>query len=184
MADLTETLRAGDVSAFEAIFQDYRKMVFKTAYLMTGRKEEAEDILQEVFVSVWRSRSTFNPRKGKLSTWIYRITVNQCLSWRRRKKPALLSLEEKNIDLLDTKPTKQPEEILVTRLEYEKLLKAMNALDSRHRSVLVLRYFNDLSYDEIAQVIGIPLGTVKSRINQALKSLRVQMNTQQPEAST
>jgi RNA polymerase sigma-70 factor (ECF subfamily) len=185
MADLMEALRAGDVSAFEAVFQDYRKMVFKTAYLMTGSKEEAEDVLQEVFVSVWRSRKTFNPKKGKLSTWIYRITVNRCLSRRRRKKPALLPLEDKNIDLPYTKPTKQPEEILVTRLEYERLVKAMNALDSKHRSVLVLRYFNDLSYDEIAQVIGIPLGTVKSRISQALKSLRAQMSAQhqQPEAS-
>jgi len=63
-------------------------------------------------------------------------------------------------------------------------MKAMNALDSKHRSVLVLRYFNDLSYDEIAQVMGIPLGTVKSRISQALRSLRAQMSIQQPEAST
>jgi RNA polymerase sigma-70 factor (ECF subfamily) len=184
MADLMEALQAGDMSAFETIFQDYRKMVFKTAYLMTGRKEEAEDILQEVFVSVWRSRDTFNPKKGKLTTWIYRITVNQCLSWRRRKKPALVSLEEKSIDLPDIKLEEQPEEVLVTRLEYERLVKAMNALDGRHRSVLVLRYFNDLSYDEIAQVIGIPLGTVKSRISQALRSLRAQMSIQQPEAST
>jgi RNA polymerase sigma-70 factor (ECF subfamily) len=183
MADLMEALRAGDESAFESVFQDYRKMVFKTAYLMTGSKEEAEDILQEVFVSVWRSRNTFNPKKGKLTTWIYRITVNQCLSRRRSRRPSLLSLEEKNIDLPDTKPTKQPEEILVTRLEYEKLINAMNALDGRHRSVLVLRYFNDLSYDEIAKVTGVPLGTVKSRISQAMRSLRTQMSTQQPEAS-
>jgi RNA polymerase sigma-70 factor (ECF subfamily) len=184
MADLMEALRAGDESAFESVFQDYRKMVFKTAYLMTGSKEEAEDILQEVFVSVWRSRNTFNPKKGKLTTWIYRITVNQCLSRRRRRKPALLSLEEKSINLPDIKPEERPEEVLVTRLEYERLVKAMNALDGRHRSVLVLRYFNDLSYDEIAQVIGIPLGTVKSRISQALRSLRAQMSIQQPEAST
>lgn len=179
-----EELQAGDISAFETIFQDYRRMVFKTAYLMTGRKEEAEDILQEVFVSVWRSRNTFNPKKGKLTTWIYRITVNQCLSRRRKKKPALLSLEEKSIDLPDMKPEEQPEEVLVTKLEYERLMKAMNALDSKHRSVLILRYFNDLSYNEIAQVIGVPLGTVKSRINHALKSLREQLSIQQPEVST
>jgi len=184
MADLMEKLQAGDISAFEAIFQDYQRMVFKTAYLMTGRKEEAEDILQEVFVSVWRSRNTFNPKKGKLITWIYRITVNQCLSRRRKKKPAILSLEEKSIDLPDMKPGEQLEEVLVTRLEYERLMKAMNALDSKHRSVLILRYFNDLSYDEIAQIIGVPLGTVKSRISQALRSLRAQMSIQQPEAST
>lgn len=179
-----EKLQASDISAFETIFQDYRRMVFKTAYLMTGRKEEAEDILQEVFVSVWRSRDTFNPKKGKLTTWIYRITVNQCLSRRRKKKLAPLSLEDKSIDLPDMKPEEQPEKVLVIRLEYERLMKAMNALDSKHRSVLILRYFNDLSYDEIAQVIGVPLGTVKSRISQALRSLRAQMSIQQPEAST
>lgn len=184
MTDLMEKLQADDISAFETIFQDYRRMVFKTAYLMTGRKEEAEDILQEVFVSVWRSRNTFNPKKGKLTTWIYRITVNQCLSRRRKKQPAILSLEEKSINLPDIKLEEQPEEVLVTKLEYERLMKAMNALDSRHRSVLILRYFNDLSYDEIAQVIGVPLGTVKSRISQALRSLRTQMSIQQPEAST
>jgi len=172
------------MSAFETVFQDYRKMVFKTAYLMTGSKEDAEDILQEVFVSVWRSRDTFNPKKGKLSTWIYRITVNQCLSRRRKKKPVLLSLEESNINLPDIKPEGQPEEALVTRLEYERLIRAMDALDSKHRSVLVLRYFNDLSYDEIAHITGVPLGTVKSRISQALRSLRAQMSIQQPEAST
>jgi len=184
MTDLMKGLRAGDIGAFEAIFHDYRKMVLKTAYLMTGRKEDAEDVLQEVFVSVWRSRNTFNPRKGKLNTWIYRITVNQCLSRRRRRKPAILSLEEKDINLPDIRPGEQPEEVLVTRLEYESLVEAMNALDDRHRSVLVLRYFNDLSYDEIAQVMGVPLGTVKSRISQALRLLRTQMSTQQPEAST
>jgi len=184
MTGLVEKWQTGDMSAFEAIFQEHQKMVFRTAYLMTGKKEEAEDVLQEVFTRVWKSRHTFNPEKGRLTTWLHKITVNQCLSRQRWRHPPLLSMEQKNLDWPDMKHREQPEEILVTRSEYERLIKAMNSLDSKHRSVLILRYFNDLSYDEIAHIVGIPLGTVKSRINHALKSLRAQLNIQQPEAST
>jgi RNA polymerase sigma-70 factor (ECF subfamily) len=179
-----EKSQSGDMSTFETIFHDHKKMVFRTAYLMTGKKEEAEDILQEVFTRVWKSRHTLNPEKGKLTTWLHKITVNQCLSRRRRRHPPMLSMGQKNFDWPDMKHREQPEEILVTRSEYERLIKAMNSLDSKHRSVLVLRYFNDLSYDEIGHILGIPLGTVKSRINHALKSMRSQLSNQQPEVST
>ena len=183
MANSTEKWQSGDISAFETIFHQYQGMVFKTAYLMTGNKEEAEDILQEVFLAVWKYSHTFNPTKGKLTTWLHRIIVNQCARKHRKKQPTFLSLEERSLDLPDMKRQEQPDEVLVTKWEYEELMKAMNSLDSKHRSVLVLRYFNDLSYGEIAQVVDIPLGTVKSRINQALKSLRKQLGTQQREAS-
>jgi len=177
-----EKWQSGDMSAFEALFQQYQGLVFKTAYLMTGNKEEAEDILQEVFVSVWKFRHTFNATKGKLTTWLHRITVNQCIGKHRKKQPALLSLEEASLDLPDMKRQELPEEALVSKWEYERLMRAMNSLDSKHRPVLVLRYFDGLSYGEIAQVVDIPLGTVKSRINQALRSLREQLSIQQGEA--
>lgn len=186
MADLIEKWQSGDMSAFEALFQQYQGLVFKTAYLMTGNKEEAEDVLQEVFVTVWKSRHTFNPAKGKLTTWLYRITVNQCVSNHRKKQAPTFSLEKARMDgfdLVETRNSGLPEELTQSRLEYERLIKAINSLNSKHRPVLVLRYFNDLSYDEIAQVLGIPLGTVKSRINQAVKSLRQQLGFQQREAS-
>lgn len=183
MANLIGKWQSGDMSAFEALFQQYQGLVFKTAYLMTGNKEEAKDVLQEVFVSVWKSRHTFNPRKGKLTTWLHRITVNQSLSRQRKRQPTFLSLEERSLDLPDMKCQELSEEALVTKWEYERLIKAVNSLDGKHRSVLVLRYFNDLSYVEIAQVVDIPLGTVKSRINQALRSLREQLGVQQGEAS-
>jgi len=179
MADLVEKWQSGDMVAFEALFRQHERLVFRTAYLITGDKEEAEDVLQEVFVSVWKSRHTFNPTRGKLTTWLHRITVNQCARKRRKKQLAFLSLEERRLDLPDTKRRELPEEVCVTKWEYERLMKALNSLGSKHRPVLVLRYFNDLSYDEIAQVLGIPLGTVKSRINQALRSLREQLAIQQ-----
>ncbi len=169
--------QSGNVAAFEALFQQYQKLVFKNAYLITGKKEDAEDILQEVFVSVWRSRHTFNPTKGKLTTWLYRVTVNKCMEKRRKKNLAAVSLE--GIDLPESKSI---DDILITRQEYERLIKAMDSLDTKHRAVLVLRYFNDLSYEEIARAVGIPLGTVKSRISQGLKLLRSQLNAQQREA--
>lgn len=181
MPDLTENWQHGDVSAFETLYRQYEKLVFRTAYLIIGSKEAAEDALQEVFVSVWRFRHTYDPSKGKLTTWLHRITVNQCSRGKARKVPAAVSLEEKGIDLPEMKRS-QPEDILVNKLEYDRLLKAMDSLDTKHRSVLVLRYFNDLSYQEIAEALEIPLGTVKSRLNQSLRCLKVQMNPGEAEA--
>ena len=178
MADLTSNgWQSGDAAAFEALFQQYKRLVFKNAYLITGVKEDAEDVLQEVFVSVWRSRQTFDPNKGKLTTWLHRITVNKCLERRRKKKLASVSLEG-----LDLPETQLRDEVLVSQQEYEKLIEAMNSLDTKHRAMLVLRYFNDLSYEEIAQTSGVPLGTVKSRINKGLKLLRGQFDIQRREA--
>ena len=176
MPDLIEKWQYGDVSAFETLFRQYEKLVFRTAYLITGSKEAAEDALQEVFVSVWRSRHTYDPNKGKLTTWLHRITVNQCLREKARKAPVSVSLEEKGIELPDMRHQFQPEEISITRMEYDRLLRAVDELDTKHRSVLVLRYFNDLSYQEIAEALEIPLGTVKSRLNQSLKYLKGKMN--------
>lgn len=167
--------QSGDMAAFEALFRCYEKLVFKTAYLITGSRDRAEDVLQEVFIAVWNSRRTYDPNKGKLTTWLHRITVNQCSKGKTRKEPATVPLEEKEMDAVGTRHS-QPDDILVSKLEYDKLLQAMDSLDTKHRSVLVLRYFNDLSYQEIAESLGIPLGTVKSRINQSLQYLRGQVN--------
>jgi len=175
MPDLDEKWQHGDVNAFETLFRLHNKMVFKTAYLITGNKETAEDVLQEVFVSVWKSRHTYNPDKGKLTTWLHRITVNQCLK-KSGKSPVTVSLDEKGIDLPEMELQSDPEEILISKAEYDRLLKAIDTLDTKHRSVLVLRYFNDLSYQEIAEALEIPLGTVKSRLNLSLRQLKEQMN--------
>jgi len=176
MPDLTEKWQHGDVNAFETLFRQYEKLVFRTAYLITGSKEAAEDALQEVFISVWKSRHTYDPNKGKLTTWLHRITVNECSRKKKSKPSTAVSLDEQGIDLPDMKRQSQPEDVLINKMEYERLLKAMDALDTKHRSVLVLRYFNDLSYQEIAEALEIPLGTVKSRLNQSLRYLKEQMN--------
>ncbi len=175
MPEIIEQWQHGDVNAFETLYRQYERLVFKTAYLITGSKEVAEDALQEVFISVWKFRHIYDPNKGKLTTWLHRITVNECSRKKSRKASTTVSLEEKGIDLPEMKRS-QPDDILVSKMEYERLLQAMDNLDMKHRSVLVLRYFNDLSYREIAEALEIPLGTVKSRLNQSLRYLKEQMN--------
>jgi len=176
MPEIIEPWQKGDMAAFETLYRQYERLVYRTAYLITGNRDTAEDALQEVFISVWKSRHTYDPSKGKLTTWLHRITVNECSRRKSRKASTAISLEEKGVDLPETKHQSQPDDILINKQEYERLLKAMDSLDTKHRSVLVLRYFNDLSYQEIAEALEIPLGTVKSRLNQSLRYLKEQMN--------
>ena len=178
MSDLLEQLQSGDAAAFESLFNRYEKLVYKTAYLITGDREEAKDVMQEVFVAVWKWRHTFNPEKGKFTTWLHRITVNECSKKRKKRRVAFLSLEgEEKKGYCPNDPRELPEEMMISKEEYVRLMKALSSLDTKHRSVLVLRFFNELSYEEIAGVVGISLGTVKSRIHYALKTLRWQMAT-------
>ena len=174
MPDLIERWCSGDSDAFEALFRQYEKLVFRTAYLIVGDVEKARDVMQEVFVSVWKSRHTFNPEKGKFTTWLHRITVNKCSKKQGRYRPVFLSLEETQEKGFQPESNDDlPEELIISREEYNELMKALSALDTKYRSVVVLRYFSELSCEEIAQVEDIPLGTVKSRLHYALKSLRM-----------
>jgi len=165
-----EKWQDGDITAFEELFRKHHQAVFRTAYLMAGSKEAAEDILQEVFLAVWRFRGTFDPAKSRLSTWLNRITVNQCFRNNHNgDKHNFESIEELEIPEAQCR---QPEEILVTHAEYKKLLSTLAEMDKNNRAVLVLRYFNDMSYPEIADALDFPRGTVKSRLNQGLSYLK------------
>jgi len=162
---------------FETVFRQYRDMVFKTAYLILADAQKAEDVLQEVFIKVHKSLETFDSRRGRLSTWLYRITVNQCISERRTRHLPSVSLEnlrEEGFDLAAA-DCRRPDDLALRQEESEKIQQAMKALDRKHRAVLVLRYFDDLSYDELAQALDIPLGTVKSRLNTAIRILREEL---------
>jgi RNA polymerase sigma-70 factor, ECF subfamily len=161
---LMENWQSGDIPAFEAFFREYERQVYRNAFLILGNREDAEDVLQNVFTSVWKFRRTFNPEKGKIATWLHRITVNECMRnlSRGHREVARVDPEELNIAA--------PEQD--ARMDSADMLEQLAALDGRQRAALVLRYYNDLSYQEIAEALGVPLGTVKSRINHALRALR------------
>jgi len=169
--DLIRRSQAGDEQAFAALFHKYKNLVYKTAYLMLGNADDAEDALQEVFVQVHRSLSTFQPSKGAFTTWLYRITINHCLNWRRKRRLPFLSLDEASTSLVNRLPSPEG------RMEEEAVWQTVSRLSEKLRAVVVLRYYWELSYAEMAQILDIPVGTVKSRLDLALKTLRKELET-------
>jgi RNA polymerase sigma-70 factor (ECF subfamily) len=161
--DLIKYAQAGDREAFAALFEQYKNLVYKTAYLILGDAHEAEDALQEVFLSVHKSLSSFDSHKGAFTTWLYRVTLNFCLNHRRKRHYS--SLE--NISPIPA--TDFPGAQLA---EDDALWQAARSLSDKQQAVLILRYYWDLPYAEIASILDIPLGTVKSRLDLALKTLR------------
>ena len=171
--DLIRRCQAGDEQAFAELFHRYKNLVYKTAYLMLGDADEAEDVLQEVFVQVYKSLDAYDPGKGAFTTWLHRITVNRCLNWRRKRHPSL-PLDRVHI------PLPSPE----GRMEEKAVWQAVKGLSDKLRAVVVLRYYWELSYAEIAQILDIPLGTVKSRLNLALRTLRKELEAKEASAKT
>jgi len=179
--NLIQRSLAGDQDAFGEIFHDYKNLVYKTAFLMLGNNEDAEDILQSVFLLVYNSLSSYDSSKGAFTTWLHRITINQCLNIRRRRRFNLVSM------------TSWVENILVSPSSHEKQIEeeqfiehALSNLSEKLRAIVILRYYWEMSYAEIASSLEIPLGTVKSRLSQALdglaETLYVPKNQKQEEA--
>jgi len=170
--DLIKRSQAGDKDAFAALFHQYENLVYRTAYLMLDCADEAEDVLQEVFLQVHRSLSTFEPSKGAFTTWLHRVTVNHCLNRHRKRRLLTIGLEQVPPLALAEHPSWQD------RLEDEEAVRqALSRLSEKLRTVVILRHYLELSYAEIAQTLNIPIGTVKSRIDLALKTLREELKT-------
>lgn len=167
----------GDAAAFEELVVRYQGQVFNLCLRMTADAEDAADLTQEAFVKVWKSLDTFQ-FDAAFSTWLYRLASNCCLDFLRSKKrrPTVsLTMEteeedEQTLDVSDDAPT--PEEAAISKEERETLRLAMQSIDAEQRQILTLRVVNDLSYSDIARVLGIREGTVKSRLSRARESLR------------
>jgi RNA polymerase sigma-70 factor (ECF subfamily) len=173
--DLIRRSQAGDERAFAELFHQYKNLVYKTAILMLDEAEEADDALQEVFLQVHKSLGSYQPSKGAFTTWLHRVTVNHCLNRMRRRRWKFLSLTGIRPDQAPRQPS--PED----RLRQEDTVsRAIQSLSGKLRAVVVLRYYWDMSYAEIANTLAIPLGTVKSRLNTALRSMRGEI---QPSAA-
>ncbi len=158
---------AGSEELFARLFHQYKNLVFKTAFLLLNDYQEAEDALQEVFLRVYKALPSFDLAKGAFSTWLYRITVNYCLDRRRRHRPIILPM-----DTVRSLAGADPPRFAERADDEDAVLQAMERLSDTLRVVLVLRYYLDLSYKDIAEVLDIPEGTVKSRLDRALKTLR------------
>lgn len=160
----------GDESSFEELVKKYQHSVMNTIYRYIGDYNEAEDIAQDVFIKVWRKIKNFKG-KSKFSTWLYRIVVNQCLDYRRKKKEEVLSLD-KSLD-----EGKVPESLTV-ELDFEQkrkidiLKKAIEEIPDNQRIALILSKYETKSYQEIAQIMEISISSVASLIFRAKENLK------------
>jgi len=176
--NLLERAKSGDIAAFEQLIDSYQRKIFNIALRMLGNYDDAGDLTQEVLIRIYRSIRSFK-EQSSFSTWIYRITTNVCLDEiRKRKNRKVISLDEEiKFDDGDMKrqiesdePT--PEETAETE-DLKKIVNdAIARLNEEHRIVIVLRDIQGLSYEEIAEVLKCPEGTVKSRINRARQALK------------
>jgi RNA polymerase sigma-70 factor (ECF subfamily) len=180
-SSLIRRLRSRDERAFRELIDAERDRVFNITYRMLGNRAEAEDVAQEVFISVFKTIDSFR-EESKLSTWLYRVTVNHCKNrikyLARRHDRDRDELDESahaqqtNGAVADPPRHAQPDRALAGA-QMEKLLQeAIADLEEDHRVVVVLRDVEDLSIEEICEITGLPDGTVKSRLHRARLVLR------------
>ena len=175
-AAVIQAVLDGDVNAYEALVKEYEKNVYNLALRMTGNSEDAADMAQEAFIKAYNSLTAFRG-DSKFSVWLYRIVSNVCLDFlrsRSRKQTVSLSTEnddgeEVELDIADE--THSPEQLLDRSLTRDAVRRGLAALPPDHREILLLREIQGLSYEEIADVLGLEAGTVKSRIFRARKKV-------------
>jgi len=158
----------GEESAWEELLRAHNRKIYNLCYRFTGRPSEAEDLTQEVFIKVFQTLTTYDAVQGAFSTWLNRVARNHLVDhYRRTHKDRLTSSIEDETGGLEDKPSaeEQPIARVESRERHEILQAALNRLSPDMREAVVLRDFQDLDYDEIAEVLGVPEGTVKSRIN-------------------
>ena len=175
-AQIVRRVLAGDVNAFGTLVTEYEKGVYAIAQRMTGNPEDAADMTQETFIKAYNSLQSFRG-DSKFSVWLYRIASNVCLDFlrSRSRKPAVsLSVEddegeETELDIADE--SQSPELLLERGLTRDAVRRGLQALPPDYKQILLLREIQGLSYEEIADVLQIEVGTVKSRIFRARKRL-------------
>lgn len=167
-ATLIREALAGDQEAFRQIVERYQGAVYNLAYRMLGDAEEAEDAAQEIFVRIYRQLGRYDPAR-KFSTWTLAIATNYCIDQLRRRRMQLVPLE--NIIPWARAREAGPEGEALSRESRDEVQRLLKQLPEKYRAPLVLRYWEDLSCAEIAEILGVPEGTVKTQIHRARKQL-------------
>ncbi len=176
-AGLIRRCLSGDERAYRELVERYQTRVFSLALRMVRQREDAEDLTQDTFVRMFRAADRYDPERP-FAAWLFTIASRLCIDHIRRRRLKLVSLsqsdpgsdDERQMDVRD--PGLGPDEI-ATRHEEERRTEALiDSLPPHYRIVVMLRHQQDLSYDEIAAALDVPLGTVKARIHRARALLR------------
>jgi RNA polymerase sigma-70 factor (ECF subfamily) len=168
--ELAMQLQQGNEDALETIVFRYHSKIFSYVYRMSKDYHNANDITQEVFIKVCRNIKKYKD-EFLFKTWIYVIASNTCKDYLKsayvQKTVTGLEMPENILDDVDT-----PEELLLKQSEREKIMEVLNTLPDIHREVIILRFYEELKLEEIAAILNIPLGTVKSRLSNGLHNLK------------
>lgn len=174
--ELIYRFQRDDYQAFNEIVNRYKNKLVNFIFRYTGNRDDAEDYAQDTFLKLYKSKHLYR-EIAKFSTWFYTIALNTVkTNIKKKSKYSSISISDfdpendKDYDLKSD--DSGPEEIVNSNLEIELIQNAINSLDDAFREIIVLRDIEDLEYDEIAKITGLPLGTVKSRINRGREKLK------------
>jgi RNA polymerase sigma-70 factor, ECF subfamily len=183
--NLVEQLRQGRKQAFDLLVNTYQKRLLKVAYGITLDPEESREIVQDVFTTVFRQVHSFR-QDASLYTWLRKITVNQCLNWKRRWKRRFrwhhdpITVENDPVISGEDTPIDTPETLMQKKQFRDQVMEAVGNLPEKTRAVFVLSALEGLSYEEIADFLHIRKGTVASRLYHARKQVTRALNPEKP----
>jgi RNA polymerase sigma-70 factor (ECF subfamily) len=159
--------RAGDEAAFSRLVEAYQTAVYNLAYRMLGNRAEAEDAAQETFIRAYTRLGTYDPAR-KFSSWLLAIASHYCVDVLRRRRIHYQSLDDLPPMVELSMPTAtQPEQVVVSQQDASAVQKLLNVLPPAYRTPVILRYWYDMSYREIAETMGVSEGTIKTRLHRA-----------------
>src|ERR671912_1969312 len=165
----------GDVDSFNQLVLRWERPIYALAYRVIGRDEDARDVAQETFLRAFRALPGFKGQ-AKFSSWLYRIALNLCRDWIRRERRAQVVQAPENVDLVEMAAALEPAESvedLVARKDLARAVeRAMTGLPEEQRTAIILKEYHGLTFQEIADLVGCPLSTVKTRLYQGLTVLR------------
>jgi len=175
---IVERALTGDAEAFGEIVRRWERRIFALTYGILGREEDARDATQETFLAAFRNLRGFRG-EAKVSPWLHRIAVNQCISRQRRARvrseSALEEAQEKEANRFAAPVDYSPARVAEGRQETLAVRRAINSLPMELRQVVVMKEFEELTFREIAEALDVPLSTVKSRLYTALKQLQLRL---------
>jgi len=169
VSDSIERFKKGDASAFEDIVRSHQDRIYNLCRYMLQNRGDAQDAAQDIFIKAYKGLKDYRPFSS-FYTWIYRIAVTTCLDYKKRSRRESLRNEPLAEDLPSDAPF--PDQLYESRESIEAVQLALQNLPNKLRAAIVLREMEGLSYEEIAEVLHISLGTVRSRISRAREKLR------------
>ncbi|MGC4099859.1 RNA polymerase sigma factor [Ferruginibacter sp.] len=168
---LIAALKMHDNDAFQYLYNNYKAALFTVVHQIIADKEIAQDVLQEAFITAWKNIEKYDPTKGRLFTWLFNVTRNSAINTTRSKAYKTAQKNDSFDNYVSYVDEKESQSVNINQIG---LRKQVHMLREDYKNVLELSYFNGFTHDEIAKILNIPVGTVKTRLRNALIELRKQ----------